>query len=267
MLGVGGGFILVPVIALLHPAWETRTVTAFSLAVVCANACSGTAAYLRLGRVDVRSALPFILAAAPGVIVGVFGANDISRGWFDLIFGGLLALMAGWLALGTMTPRPFGMQTLSRSGSGSSAARTLEDSHGTRYAWSFDMRLGLLGSAFVGVLSALFGIGGGPIQVPFLVAVLNYPEHIATATSHAVLAATSLIATLFHAFQGDYAGDLPLTLATAFGAVAGAPIGAWLSRRVPGDVLIRILAGMLALIALRLIFGRGTEHSHAVYPR
>ncbi|MFZ1124516.1 MAG: sulfite exporter TauE/SafE family protein [Candidatus Baltobacteraceae bacterium] len=259
MVGVGGGFIIVPVIALLQPAWETRTVTAFSLAVVCANACSGTAAYLRQRRVDVRSALTFSVAAVPGVILGVFGANSLSRGWFDLIFGILLAFMAGWLALGKTRSLT---RVSGRSANVETTSRKLEDSYGTRYSWSFDMRLGLVGSAVVGVVSALFGIGGGPLQVPFLVAVLNYPEHVATATSHAVLAVTSLVATLFHAFQGDYAEDLPLTLSTALGAISGAPIGARLSRYVRGDILIRILAAMLAFIAFRLIFGRLGENTH-----
>jgi uncharacterized membrane protein YfcA len=99
-----------------------------------------------------------------------------------------------------------------------------------------------------------------------LVTVLNYPEHVATATSHAVLAVTSLIATLFHAAQGDYSADLPLTLATGLGAVLGAPIGARLSRQVRADVLIRILAAMLAFIALRLVFARGAE-SHGMESR
>ena len=119
------------------------------------------------------------------------------------------------------------------------------------------MRLGLGGSIVVGIVSALFGIGGGPIQVPFLVAALGYPEHVATATSHAVLAATSLVATAIHAARGDFSGDLRRTLVTAAGALAGAPLGARLSRFVSGRILLRILAAMLAFIAARLIFVHG----------
>jgi uncharacterized membrane protein YfcA len=247
LVGVGGGFLIVPIIALLEPNWEARTITAYSLAVVSANACSGTAAYLRQRRVDVRSAGTYIAAALPGVVLGVVGADRISRGWFDPLFGMLLLGMA---ALLTITPgwRPSG---------GGPVKRELIDSRGVRYAWSFDMRLGLLGSVVVGIVSALFGIGGGPIQVPFLVAVLNYPEHIATATSHAVLAATSLVATLIHAARGDFSPDLRLTVATSLGALTGAPVGARLSRLVPGRVLLRILAAMLAFIAVRLIFVHG----------
>lgn len=252
MVGVGGGFLIVPVIALLEPSWQPRTVTAYSLAVVCANACSGTVAYLRQRRVDRKSVVAFAAAAVPGVLLGIFGADAMERGWFDTLFGVLLMFMAAWLAIAPQR-RPAGL--------GGSTTRTLTDAHGKRYSWSFDMRLGLAGSAVVGIISALFGIGGGPVQVPFLVAVLNYPEHVATATSHAVLAVTSLVATLIHAAQGDYSGDLPLTLATAAGALAGAPLGARLSRYVPGKTLLRILAAMLAFIAIRLVAWHGGHPS------
>jgi uncharacterized membrane protein YfcA len=244
MVGVGGGFLIVPVIALIAPDWEARTITAYSLAVVSANACSGTAAYLRQRRVDVRGAAAFAIAAVPGVLLGVFGADHISRGWFDPLFAVLLIIMAGSLLIAPGW-RPAGRGT---------TRRTLDDAHHVHYEWSFDMRLGLFGSVIVGVISALFGIGGGPIQVPFLVAALNYPEHIATATSHAVLAATSLLATIIHASRGDFRSDIGITVMTALGASIGAPVGARLSRFVSGRVLLRILAAMLLFIAVRLIF-------------
>ncbi len=175
---------------------------------------------------------------APNEVIrsAIFGV--VKRGLLLLGMAALLAIAPNW--------RP--------SGRGGPVERELVDSRGVRYAWSFDMRLGLLGSVVVGIVSALFGIGGGPIQVPFLVAALNYPEHVATATSHAVLAATSLVATLIHAARGDFSADLRLTLATSLGAFIGAPLGARLSRFVPGRVLLRILAAMLAFIAARLIF-------------
>lgn len=180
---------------------------------------------LRARRVDLRSAAAFIVAAFPGVFAGIAGADRISRGLFDPLFGLLLALMAAVL---TFAP---GWRSGLRGGA---SKRTLVDANGNSYAWSFDMRLGLIGSVFVGIVSALFGIGGGPIRVPFLVTVLNFPEHVATATSHLVLAATSLLATLIHATHGDFAAELPVTISTALGALIGAPIGARLSQIVSG---------------------------------
>lgn len=245
MVGVGGGFLIVPVVAMVQPHWATRTVTAFSLAVVCANAVSGTIAYLRARRVDVRSAVLFAAAAAPGALVGVAGANLLQRRVFDQIFAVVLAAMAGWLALGP--------ERTTGEGAGSQR-REIVDSRGNRYVWSFRLRWGLAGSVGIGVLSALLGIGGGPVQVPFLVSLLNYPEHVATATSHAVLAVTSLVATIVHVVQGDYRDDAVLTLCTAAGAVCGAPVGARLSARLPGRTLMRILAVMLGVLAARLAF-------------
>lgn len=245
MVGVGGGFLIVPIVALLRPEWSARTVTAFSLAVVCASACSGTVSYLRQRRVDRRSAAWFCITAVPGVLLGVFGSNAIDRSSFDTLFGIVLAAMALWLAVAPRRPSGHGSGT---------TRRELFDTAGHHHVWSFDMRLGIAGSLVVGVVSALFGIGGGPIQVPYLIAVLNYPEHVATATSHAVLAVTTLVATAVHVAQGDYSHDALPTLCTAAGALAGAPIGARLSRRIPGRMLVRILAGMLAFVACRLVF-------------
>jgi uncharacterized membrane protein YfcA len=250
LVGVGGGFLVVPVAALIEPHWQTRTLTAYSLAVVSANACSGATAYLRGRRVDVRSATMFIAAALPGVVLGVAGADRFPRAWFDPIFGVLLLAMAAVLVI---APNWHPSQ-----GRGSTQ-RELTDTHGVTYRWSFDVRLGLVGSAVVGVVSAVFGIGGGPIQVPFLVAVLNYPEHVATATSHAVLAATSLLATAIHIADGDYSRDVVVTVSTALGAAVGAPFGARLSRFVSGQMLMRLLAGMLAFIAVRLIVVHGGD--------
>lgn len=254
MVGVGGGFLIVPIVALLRPSWSPRVVTAFSLAVVCANACSGSLAYLRQGRIDLRSVAWFALAAIPGVLLGVLGSNAIDRPSFDALFGVVLAAMALWLAAAPRRPSGYG-----RGGT----QRELTDAAGHRYAWSFDMRLGIAGSLVVGVVSALFGIGGGPIQVPFLITVLNYPEHVATATSHAVLAVTALTATIIHVAQGDYGNDAIPTLCTAAGALAGAPIGARLSRRIPGRMLVRILAAMLAFVAYRLVFWHTPNHAAA----
>jgi hypothetical protein len=59
---------------------------------------------------------------------------------------------------------------------------------------------------------------------------LSFPEHVATATSHAVLSVTALIATAVHVVHGDYGNDAGLVIANSVGAVIGAPIGSRLSK-------------------------------------
>jgi hypothetical protein len=85
--------------------------------------------------------------------------------------------------------------------------------------------------------------------------VLGFPAHVATATSHAVLAVTAGLATIVHIVHGDFRATWPLVLAAAGGAMVGAPIGARVSNFVPGAVILRVLAVSLAFVGLRLLVG------------
>jgi len=248
LIGAGGGFVIVPLLVLLEPGWSVDEVTAFSLAVVTANATTGALSYWRQGRVDPFSFPLYTLAAVPGAILGAFATAYIPRPVFDPVFGVVLIGIGGWL--------------FARPGSSDEGANTgpfrrvMRDRSGHRYDWSFDPRIGFAGSMFVGFFSSVLGIGGGIIHVPLLATVLGFPAHVATATSHAVLAVTAAIATVVHLVRGDYRATWPLVLAAAGGAVGGAPVGARLSRVVPGAMILRILAVALALVGGRLIFAR-----------
>jgi len=248
LIGAGGGFLMVPLLVVLEPAWTTDQITAFSLAVVTANATTGALSYWWQGRVDPFTFPLYTLAAVPGSILGAFATAYIPRPVFDPIFGTALILIGGWLFL-----KPGSSDGGGRTGS---FERILVDRGGRRYEWSFDLRVGFAGSVLVGFASSLLGIGGGIIHVPLLATVLGFPAHVATATSHAVLAVTAGIATLVHLVRGDFRTTWPLVLAAAGGAVAGAPIGARLARLVPGAVILRILATALGFVGLRLFFAR-----------
>lgn len=249
LIGAGGGFFMVPIILLLEPEWSTEVVTAFSLAVVAANATTGAVSYGLARRVDLRSFAIFSAAALPGAALGSFASAFVPRRAFDPAFGVVLIVIGTWLFFRRgrplRTPRAVGH-----------AHRMLVDKYGARYEWWFDMRLGIASAVAVGFLSNILGIGGGIVHVPVLVTMLDFPEHVATATSHAVLAVTSLAGTIIHLIHGDFRSDATLVIATAAGAVAGAPIGARLSRFVPGAVILRILAGALAAVGARLLVAR-----------
>lgn len=247
IVGAGGGFLLVPILTLAEPQWSTATITAFSLAVVAANATSGATAYWRQGRVDLVTFPIFAAAALPGAILGAIATRYIPRAAFDPAFGSVLILIAIWLVI-----RPRTMFAQRTSG----MHRVLVDCAGNRYDWSFQLPLGIAAAAVVGFVSSILGIGGGIIHVPFMITVLGFPAHVATATSHAVLAVTAIVGTLVHIAQGSYRETAVPTLLTALGALLGAPLGARLSRRLPGIVITRILALALASVGLRLLFSR-----------
>jgi uncharacterized membrane protein YfcA len=89
--------------------------------------------------------------------------------------------------------------------------------------------------------------------VPALVHLLNFPVHIATATSHLILAIMALTGTLVHVTTGSFAHGIRRTLFLAVGVVLGAQLGAPLSNRIHGDWIIRALALALAFVGIRIL--------------
>ncbi|MGH3003305.1 MAG: sulfite exporter TauE/SafE family protein, partial [Gaiellaceae bacterium] len=197
LIGAGGGFILTPVLLLLYPHDSPQTLTAISLAAVFFNAASGSVAYGRQRRIDFRSGIVFGLATLPGAVGGAIVVGSVSRQLFDGIMGGILALLAAWLLVGDRWPLVAPGRRLER--------RVLVDRAGETYAYAVPLQRGALYSLAVGFLSSFLGIGGGVIHVPLLVRALGFPTHIATATSHFVLAIMAGAGTLTHIALGSFA--------------------------------------------------------------
>jgi hypothetical protein len=129
----------------------------------------------------------------------------------------------------------------------------LVDSHGTEYQYSFNYFLGMAISVVVGYVSSFLGIGGGIIHVPALSYFLGFPVHIATATSHFVLAIMALTGTLVHIATGTFSHGVHRTIALAIGVLVGAQIGARLSEKIQGRWIIRGLAIALGVVGLRIL--------------
>jgi uncharacterized membrane protein YfcA len=246
LVGAGGGFILTPVLLVLYPHDSPRTITAISIAVVFFNASSGSIAYARQRRIDFRSGLVFAIATLPGSIVGALAVGSVSRRAFDALMAVVLAGIAVWLVVGARSGRE------PRDTAGSS--RSIVDREGVEHTYHVPVARGAALSLVVGFVSSFLGIGGGIIHVPLLVQVLGFPVHIATATSHFVLAVMSGAATVTHALQGSYrvGHGLRRSLALSAGVIVGAQIGARASLRLSGRLIQYLLAGALVILALRL---------------
>ncbi|HVJ85601.1 MAG TPA: sulfite exporter TauE/SafE family protein [Caulifigura sp.] len=235
LIGSGGGSVLVPALMLLMPALEPARITAISLAVVFFNAYAGTLAYLRMGRVDIRSGLLFTVAGAPGAIIGTLLIRQLPRGLFSVVLGCLLIGMGTWLFSSPRMPH-------------------IDDAPDSRSTPTpRDNLLGSVGSAYIAVLSSLLGIGGGVIHVPFLIRALRMPAHVATATSHFVLMFMALTATMTHYCLGELNDDWSATTSLAVGVMMGAPIGAMLSTRLYGTVIVRCLSIGLCMAGARML--------------
>jgi uncharacterized membrane protein YfcA len=246
LVGAGGGFILAPVLLILYPHDSAETLSSISIAVVFFNALSGSIAYARQRRIDLPMGRAFGVATLPGSVAGAFLVGYVPRATFDLIMAVVLGALAVWLLMPkrALVPGKVAGHT----------HREIVDVRGVRYVYDVPVLRGVALSLVVGFVSSFLGIGGGVIHVPVLVQLLGFPLHVATATSHFVLAIMSGSATLTHLAQGSYhvGHGLRRALALSAGVVVGAQVGAWISHRTSARLIQRILSFALLAIALRL---------------
>jgi uncharacterized membrane protein YfcA len=237
LIGAGGGWMIVPLL-LFGYHFSPQEAVGTSLAVVFLNALSGSVAYMIQRRVLYKMGLAFAAATIPGALTGALLVQYLDSRWFSILFGVFLLLIAGFLHLGRNLPfAPLAHEHASR-----------ESLQAFRSPY---MRLGIVLSFLVGMLSSLFGVGGGIIHVPFLIVVLGIPVHTATATSHFVLAITSLTGTV--AFLGHGQIWVAVAASMGLGVLLGAQVGALISTRMRSEPIRRTLAAALAAFACWLI--------------
>lgn len=245
LVGIGGGLICVPIFILLlsdggiYPYFHSAAqVTGTSLVIVLANAVSGTIAYIRQGRVFFRAAIPFALATLPGALYGSYIVDRFSTPMLDLYFGMFLVCMACIMYFNSRHKPPTDIMELPSD-------------------FKFNQWVGIGASFFVGFLSSIFGIGGGVIHVPLMIYLLGFPVHVATATSHFVLACSSVFGVISH-FMLDHIIWLP-AISIAVGAAVGAQIGAKISKKTKSKVILTLLSLAMLALGCRLIL-LGSPH-------
>ncbi|MCZ2222741.1 MAG: sulfite exporter TauE/SafE family protein [Chitinophagales bacterium] len=250
LIGAGGGFILVPILILFFPQLSPQHITAISIAVVAINASTGTLAYIRSKRVDFKAGFIFALATIPGSILGVLTTKIIPKNQFNIIFGIMLLLLSIFLFFKGGKKKEYKI-TAKSSGH---THQKIVDKYGEVYEYTYNMKYGMILSIFVGFISPLLGIGGGIIHVPAMAEWLLFPVHIATATSHFILAIMSSVSVIVHYIQGSYEGfeTLKMVIALSIGVIPGAILGAKLSRKVKSIFIIKALAISLGIVGIRI---------------
>lgn len=115
----------------------------------------------------------------------------------------------------------------------------------------------------VGVFSALFGVGGGLLMVPFMVLVLDQGQHLAEGTSLVVIVPTAIAGSWAHRKSGFV--SLRAAAWLGAGGVGGAVLGGLAANQVDPDTLKRVFAVFVLVMGLRLAYqgfrerGRGSE--------
>lgn len=255
LFGVGGGFLLTPLLMFLGVPPAVAVATGANQVV--GASVSGLIAHWRRRNVDVRMGAVLTMGGFAGSGLGVvlFGWLK-SLGQIDLVISICYVVFLGFIG-GTMAVES--VSALLKSGGGG----VLRKRH--RHPWHslpFKMRFprsGLYISALIplgvgvfgGVLAALMGVGGGFVMVPLMIYVLEMPTAVVVGTSLLQIIFVTANVTLLQAIT-THTVDVVLMLTLLIGGVIGAQFGARLGGRMRGEHLRLALALIVLAVCLRL---------------
>ena len=260
LFGVGGGFLLTP---LLMMVGIPPTVAAASDAnQIVAASTSGTFAHWRLGNVDFKMGLLLIVG---GVIGGTVGVQFIkilrAAGNADFVIKITYVIMLGIIgsymfqeSLKNLRPRP--LQSAKQKPQKKSMFATCCEAlpfpmHFEKSGITLSIFMPLILGTLVGVLSALMGVGGGFIMVPVMVYMLRMPMHVVVGTSLFQVLFTCVDVTFMQAYY-NHTVDLLLAVFLLVGSTTGAQIGARVSSRMKADQLKIVLASIVLVVMVKM---------------
>lgn len=259
MFGVGGGFLMTPLLIFsgvapaIAVATEANQITAASV--------SGAAAHWRRGGVDFKMGMVLI---AGGIIGTYFGAMIFtylrSIGQVDLMISVAYVIFLGGVG-GLMFVESVRSMLRARRGE---VVKSVRRQRTWIDALPFKMRfrkskmyisviMPLSIGALVGVLAAIMGVGGGFIMVPAMIYLLHMPTNVVIGTSLFQITFVTAAATYLHSINTQTV-DVVLAVILLLAAVVGAQVGAVVGAKLKGEQLRILLAGMVLLVCMKMAF-------------
>ncbi|MEA2935919.1 MAG: uncharacterized protein QOD74_2565 [Variibacter sp.] len=257
MFGIGGGFLLTPLLIFvgISPAVAVATVSSH----IAASSLSGVFSYWRRKALDVVLAAMLLVGGLIGTSIGVWLISLLRRfGQLDLAIGLSYVTLLGTVG-GLMVVES--ARAIARARQGKRADIRRPGSHTWFHGLPLKMRfkqskiyvsvipvwvIGML----IGFLGAVMGIGGGFLLVPALIYLLRVPTSTVVGTSMVVTLVTMLAATVLHAVTNE-AVDIVLAFILMLGGVVGAQFGARAGQRIRGEQLRLLLGLMILAVGMR----------------
>ncbi|MGI0092693.1 MAG: sulfite exporter TauE/SafE family protein [Nitrosotalea sp.] len=225
MIGLGGGFVMVPV--LTFSGFVPTLAASDSLFAAFSNSVASTVSYAKQKRIVYSLGLKLALFAIPGTILGAYISDDVSAPLFKLLFGAVLVSSGVYIYL----------------------RRKMES---REHNLSKQMMVFAVGASFfAGVISSWFGIGGGTVFVPLMVVAIGLSMKLAAPTSQFILMFVAASGMIVHSVLGhpNYyeAGMLSI------GSFVGGIVGSKLSTRVNEQKLRLFVIVVLGITAAKLV--------------
>lgn len=253
MFGVGGGFLLTPLLIFsgIPPAVAVGTQANQTVA----SSISGALAHWRQGTVDLKMGLVLLVGGTMGSFIGIYVFALLkSLGQVDLLISLSYVLFLGVIG-GLMLIESARAIIVERRGGGGTARRS--NHHNWVHRLPLKMRFRksrlyisaippLLLGTLVGMLVAIMGVGGGFIMVPAMIYMLRMPTNVVIGTSLFQIIFVTGLVTVLHSVHNQ-AVDVVLALLLLTGGVIGAQFGARAGEKLRGEHL-RLLLGLLVLL-------------------
>jgi hypothetical protein len=237
-LGGGGSVLAVPV--LVYIVGQTpQAATSTSLVIVALTSLGGLAVHLRVGNVRLVAGIAFGAAGIGGSVAGSHINSMLPPRVLLVAFSVLMIVAAAGMLRRTSGSEPTLHEWLPGSGAATIVRARVSAGTVTRV---------LVAGTVVGLLTGLFGVGGGFVIVPALVLVLGFAMPTAVGTSLVIItlnAVTALAARMIGGGHIDWSVAWPFTAAGLIGVV----IGTALANRISPDRLSRAFAVLLIAVA------------------
>ena len=233
--GIGGGIIMVPLLVWLARL-DQRTAAATSLVAIVPTAVVGSIAYFANGEIDLAAGGLVSVGAVAGAFVGTRLLRRIPLVWLRWMFIALVVVVAVRMLL-------------------------VPPERGVSVELTVWVALGYIALGLaMGVASGLFGIGGGVIAVPALVAVFGASDLVAKGTSLAVMIPTGVAGTFSNARAGvvDVRAGLVVGLAATAASVPGVALALIMPPRLSGVLFALLLLAAAAQLTVAAIRGRAS---------
>lgn len=260
MFGVGGGFLMTPLLIFVGvpPAVAVGT----EASQIVASSVSGAIAHWRRRGIDLRLGLVLLVGGVIGSFIGIWLFRLFrTLGQIDLVISLSYVTFLGIIGALMMLES---VRAIARARRGQAPIVRRPGQHIWVHGLPFKMRFkrsGIYVSAIpvigigmvVGLLAALMGVGGGFVMVPALIYLLRVPTNVVIGTSlFQILMITSLV-TVLHATTNQTV-DMILAVILMVGGVIGAQFGAQAGQKLKGEQLRALLALMVLGVCARLAF-------------
>jgi uncharacterized membrane protein YfcA len=260
MFGVGGGFLLTPL--LMFSGISAPIAVATGANQIVATSVSGALAQWRRGNIDFHMAAVLIAGGVVGALAGVLLLNRLREaGQAGLIVSLTYVVLLG--AVGSLMLAE-SLRAWRRARAGTPSGSRRSGQHNWIHRLPLKLRFPrsrlyistippLVIGAVVGLLTAFLGVGGGFIMVPAMIYLLRMPTNIVIGTTIFQIIFVTAVVTVLHATLSGTL-DVVLALILAAGGVIGGQFGVTAGQKLRGEQLRALLALMVLAVAIRLLF-------------